>query len=400
MEAKFDPDLKVWEAARTQYPHPVDKYFGEIFLEILNETPDRVLQIQHEGSETLTCGVLKESSIVIAQNLTKLGIKSDDIIVLMCRNSNFVTSFIHGIVLMGGVIFPLSHHLSFDNLKNLLEQSNPKMIVCDADVLPIIRKTLSDSFNPLIYITSNGEKNSGVLSAFELITKVETEFFHPKFDKPPSDKMLAIICSSGTEGAHKGVIKTHMGCSWIKKIPFTPRAIKLTYSEAFWASGFFLHLYSPFFTNDIRIWTSQSFEINNFIEIVEKYKVTSANLPPIDIAYLLRSEEFLASDHESLKEIFAIGSTISDFIAQNFKKLFPDKTLDTFYGSTEFSVSRTKPNECFKTKAVGSIISPNRLIKIVDEDENRLGPNQVGEIRVKGFSDFDVSVKIFKLNIY
>lgn len=193
--AKYNSELKIWESTKLIYPHPMDVFFGEIMLQFCDQTPDRVIQLHHEESKTLTCYDLKKSSITIAQNLTQIGIKPDDVITMICRNSNFVTSLIHGCVLMGAVINPLSHQLSSDNIFQLLNQTRPKLIVCDLDMLESLDETKKWEYQPLIYITSE-ETIESVSSAFDLLKAVndEYEFHTPKFDKKADEKLLAILC--------------------------------------------------------------------------------------------------------------------------------------------------------------------------------------------------------------
>lgn len=392
MAVNYNQELKLWEAMKRPHPYSTDVYLNEILYESFDDL-ERVVQIQHEDNEVLTIGQLKDWSVAIAQNLTKLGIQPDDIVAIACRNSNFVTSLINGAALIGAIIFPLSYRFDLETFKHLFGKTKPKLIICDEDVIPTIQKTFNGHFRPLIYATS-GENIPGVHNASELLEKSEneTEFKPPKFEKKREDKIAAIICSSASTGPPKCVTKTHFALTNVRRSsPGNKKpSVNLTYSEAFWLSGFFMHIYSAF-TNDLRVWTNKPFSVESFIEIVEKYKVTDCSLSPFDISTLMDSKEFLASDHVSLRSIVVVGSSMSGTLRNKFKKIFPDKELQTFYGSTECSVSLTKGDEYFTPNSVGSIIYSNRCIKIVDELENRLGPNEIGEIRVKMEPQFPVN---------
>jgi crotonobetaine/carnitine-CoA ligase len=389
--AKFNSELKIWESTNLPYPHSMDVYFGEIMLEFCDKTPDRVIQFHHEENKALTCSELKNSSIAIAKNLLALGIKSDDIVTMICRNSNFVTSFIHGCVLMGAIINPLTHQLSADNISRLLMQTRPKMIICDPDMLDTVKEAIK--FINLLFIYVTGDDSvDGLPNTHELLKMNEFDFVQPKFDKKADEKLLAILCSSGTTKLQKGVCVTHATClRWdFNKMPPRPPSRPFTFSDAYWSSGFFLHLYIPFYPNDLRIWSREKFSVEKLIEIVETQKITNFNLVPSSLAAMLESEEFLSSNHDSLRSLMVLGSLFTESMRKKFREAFPNRLLMTCYGMTEVFVSLTKPGEAYNGSSSGSIISPNLTIKICDEDGKNLGVNERGEIRVKTQFEFKV----------
>jgi 4-coumarate--CoA ligase len=385
--AKFNQDLKVWQSQKVPYPHPSDTFFGEILIETCDETPDRVLQFHQEENKALTCRELKNSSISIARNLMKLGIEVDQVVAIICRNSNFITCFINGCVLMGAIIHPLSHQLSADNVKQLLTQTKPQLIVCDPDMLVTVKSAVEFLNDPIVFITSHE-------SAFKLLQSDSDDdvFVAPKFAKRANEKLIAILCSSGTTGHQKGVCVTHAVCLRFnfKAMPPRPPSRPFTFSDAYWSSGFFLHLFIAFYPSEFRIWSNENFNVEKMIEIVEKQKISTCTIPPSSLAALLRSEKFLACDHESLKSFMIIGSLFTETLREKFRQTFPNKILLTSYGMTEIFVSLTKINECYKGTAVGSLIMQNLTIKIVDEDGKKLGVNEQGEIYVKTQFDFPV----------
>lgn len=398
--AKFNSELKIWEASKVPYPHPMDYYFGEEMLKFCSETPDRVIQFHYEENKALTCRELKESSIKIAKNLLKMGIKADDVVGVICRNSNFLTTFIHGCVLMGAVIHPLSHQLNADNIKQLFSQTKPKLIICDLDMHVVLKKAATFLDNPLLLIASY---EIGITNcAIELMRDDDEgkEFLVPKFDKRADEKLLAILCSSGTTGIQKGVCVTHATCLRFnfKATPPRPPSRPFTFSDTHWSSGFFLQLFIAFNPNEYRIWSNDTFNVDKAIKIIEDQKISTFNIPPSSLAALLYSEKFLSCNHESLKSFVTIGSALSDSLRDKFRKIFPNKMLTVSYGMTEVFVSLTKPNECFKSNAVGSMIIHNLNVKIVNKKGESLGPNEKGEICIKTQFDFYVSYFQIPLN--
>lgn len=398
--SKFDSATKTWVSNKVPYPHPMDVYLGEVILKTCSETPDRIIQIHHEKDERLTCRKLKESSINIAENLLALGIKADDIIGVICQNSNFLTSFLTGSILIGAIVHPLDHSLSVDNISQLYAQSKPKMIICDPEMMTTLYDALEKiNLKPLILIASDESETEANMSAHELLKPISgnfESFVAPKFDKPADKKLLAILCSSGITGLQKNVCISHATCLRFdfKSYP-KPASRPLTFSSAYWSSGFFLHMFASFYPNDLRIWSSDDFNIYKLIEIVEKHKISGLNLAPSSLAAILQSDQFLKSNHDSLKTFVVIGSMLSASLRNKFRKIFPAKNLMTGYGLTEVFVSLSKPGEAYNGITVGSMITPNLTIKIVNEDGESVNPGERGEIRVKMQFEFLVSSRAF-----
>jgi 4-coumarate--CoA ligase len=395
--AKFNAELKLWESAKLPYPYPLDTFMGEEILKKLKETPDRVLQVNHDNGHEIICEELRVSSVRIAQNLIKSGIKADDVIGVICKNSNEVTFLLNACILIGAPINPLDLSFTKDDIKHLFGQTLPKLVICDLVVFDKVQQALTElKLNAKIHVTS---KNliDGALSFFDLLTPTgnEDEFISPKFSQTAHEKILAILCSSGTTGLPKGVKITHStALGWLILIrPSTP-TITLTFSPIYWGTGFYPHILRAFAANDTKILTSQAFNVETLSEIVEKYQVTNLTLPPMHLIAILNSDFPQSCKHECLKNFYCVGSIVSQSLRQKFSEVFSDKMFTVHYGMTEILISSTLPDEFKENLSVGSFIFPNIEMKIVDDDEQRLGANEVGELCVKSIYDFQVSFEL------
>lgn len=386
MATTFNQETKIWEAPKSPYPYSMDVYLGEVILKTCSATPDRVLQIHHEENRSLTCRELRGSAIRVAENLIAIGIKPDDVIGVISRNSNFLTCFLTGAILMGGIVHPLDHSLTTDNISQLYAQTTPKLIICDPEILSSLQDALEAiNLRPIVYIVSK-ECEEGMPSAYDLLNSTDntTEFVAPKFDKKADEKLLAILCSSGISGLQKGVCVSHATCL---RFDFTkypkPASRPLTFSTSYWSSGFFLHLFASFYPNDVRIWSSDDFNIDKLVEIIQARQISGINLAPSSLAAILQSDFFIKSNHEALKSFTVLGSMFSASLRQKFRKVFPNKLLLTGYGMTECFISLSKPNEVYNGISVGSLITPNLLLKIVNKKGESVNPGDRGELRVK-----------------
>lgn len=204
MKAEFDLEKKVWKGISIPYPFTMDYMLGNAIYENLQKYPDKVLQIEELGGSILTCRDLRINSVRIAQNLSKIGIIEDDVVSLFIKQSNFATCFINACVFIGAIINPLDAELDEGDIQHLISQTKPKIIICENDDIPKIDSILKKMDIKIpIYATSDKDTNFHSIQDFLKATNKEDEFKIPIFSKPSNEKILAILCSSGTTGRPK-----------------------------------------------------------------------------------------------------------------------------------------------------------------------------------------------------
>lgn len=200
--AKFDLTTKLWESEKVPYPYPMDKFLGELILEKLKETPDRICQICHDDGQELTCEELRVKSIRVAQNLLQLGMKANDVIGIVCGLSNEVSSLLFACIYIGATVNALDVTLGKEDIKEMFIQTIPKLVFCDSDVVTKVQEALTELKNDAQVLSMpchKNDKNSN-FSAFLVPTKTEENFVPTKFQEKADEKSLAIALSSGSTG--------------------------------------------------------------------------------------------------------------------------------------------------------------------------------------------------------
>lgn len=381
----FNSNSKVWTNTTNTYHYPLDLYYGEKLIESLDETPERVLQINHEESSSQTCEETKLSSIRVAQNLQRLGIQPDDVIGFICRNSSTIMPLIFGCVLVGAPVNPLHPSFSKTKIGEIFMQTRPVLVFCDNDLFETTRDALQEiKSNAMIFTLI--KKIPVVPFVNELLIPTGSEYHYrpTKFDKQASEKLLAIMCTSNTEGQIKGVCMPHTAVLTYADIKC--RSIKqfrsLNFSNIFGPVGIIGILLAPFRFGETRVITNQTFTPELCVKLIEKYQVSVIILPPAYLNALVNSTFPQTGDFSSILMFSCTGALVTENLRKRFKQVFPDKPLFISYGTTEVFIAGMFPGDDNSGLKVGKTFT-NIQVKVVDEEGNALELGEVGEILVK-----------------
>lgn len=117
--------------------------------------------------------------IRVAQNISKLGFKEDDVLAVIARNSEHLAPIVFASMSIGCPVNALDPSFGKAEIVHMLRITKPKLIFCDVDKLPAVRESLKELEWNLIIFTFNG-KTEDSRSVNELLVKTgrEDEFLY------------------------------------------------------------------------------------------------------------------------------------------------------------------------------------------------------------------------------
>lgn len=196
-------------------------------------------------------------------------------------------------------------------------------------------------------------------------------------------KTALILCSSGTTDLSKPICITHELA--LSQLPHSliekPHEVTFCFSSLYWLSGVHALLQGTL-ESSTRLITTDSFSPASMLHLVQKHKVTSLFSGSHQVVLTLKCAEQQTTDLASVERWYCGGSKISIDTTRAFQKYIPNGLVLVVYGMSELFGSISMKLCDGKNDSVGQLVD-GTTIKIVDENGNRLGVGQDGEVCVK-----------------
>ncbi|XP_063707007.1 probable 4-coumarate--CoA ligase 1 [Culicoides brevitarsis] len=385
----FDSATKIWKGPQTNPIFNTKAGLGELLLAVLARTPNKVAQISDNNGVTFTCKEIRERSIRIAENLKLRGYKFGDMMAIISRNNHDVSAVVFGCHILGAPLNCLDPTFGEADLYGMLNLTRPKVVFCETFNLETVKNALkSASLNSeIILLGETLEGHDHVTSLLKEVDGLVEKHYIPPIIEHPEAHTAVILCSSGTTGKSKGVCLSHSQIN-VQAEPFAELCeedTSLCFSTLYWVSGY-LTLVMGTLVGLQRIITTEPYSPATMCRIVEKYKVTATINPPYQISQLLGYENVDKCDLSSIRLCHCSGGFMSENLRKQMQKHINGNVI-VGYGMTEATLcTLTYPD--IQLGCVGGL-QKRVQAKVVDPDtETRLGPGEIGEIRIKYQFDF------------
>lgn len=344
------------------------------------------------GQKKIGYKTLNELAERVASGLIDLGIQKQDRITLFLDNCpEFIISYF-AILKAGAVVVPINYMFKIEEVKFILQDSQAVGLITSGAYVDMAEE-LRLRVDSLKYIITTTKAKDSVLD-FNRIKKADTEIIN-KLSSDPGD-LAVILYTSGTTGHPKGARLTHynlisnaIGCS---------RAIKATFKDTFLCILPLFHSFAATVCMNLPLLIGAKIVImksvrpfKRVIRAIRKNRVTVFAAVP-SIYNILKDIKLPRMFNSPLIKLFnPIRICISGAAAlptetfKEFQRRFRIPLLEG-YGLTEASpvVTLNPLRGPRKPGSIGISLSENIELKIVDDQGNSLGPEQIGELLVKG----------------
>jgi amino acid adenylation domain-containing protein len=361
----------------------------ETLRENVAERPDKVALICDE--QRLTYAQINEMANRLANALCDNGVQRGDRVVVFLPNSVELAVSVFATLKANAVFSVIDYATKFEKLRYIAADCEATaLITCDNQAETATR--LLHDIASLRFVILTGQnapkqaKQTSNLLAFDTIQED-----HPPVPPPQKtiDSDLAyLIYTSGSTGQPKGVMITHR--SSLFAIQLDIDYLSLTVSDVIidampLSFGYGFHQLLKSFRVGGTLVLEQSFAYPAMIlKRMETERVTGFPGVPTTFAVLLRMN-LDRYDLSHLRYLSNMGAPLAPSLIRKIRQKFPHALFFSMYSLTEacnpVGLDPVQLNK--RPTSVGKPL-PGTEVWLVDEKGQRIGPNQIGELVVRG----------------
>ena len=348
------------------------------------EMPSKPALIDGSTGRTITYGQLAGAVRLVASSLVARGFKKGDVFAIYSPNIPEYAIAFHAVSLAGGINTTANPLYTVEELTFQLNDSGAKYLLTVPMFLDKALEAAKHSKVEEVFVFGEGEG----ATPFAALLKGDGNVPDPGINS--REDLVVLPYSSGTTGLPKGVMLTHRNL--IANIVQTERVETINADDVLVGILPFFHIYGMLVIMNASLYqgativTMPRFDMEQFLQLVQQYKISRAHLVPPIVLGLTKHPLVDKYDVSSLKVIISgaapLGAELTQACAARLKCI-----VKQGYGLTETSpVTHVDIDDPAKIKpgSVGQPI-PNTEVRIVDPIEGKdLGPNERGEVWLRG----------------
>lgn len=321
---------------------------------------------------------------------SQAGINKNDRVAILARDGVEHLDCFFACGKLGAIHTALNWRLHWRELVSIIEQTNPQVLIYSDDfvetVIEVKAATEGTESQIKHYLHIEGEGIEGSL--------LYEQAFQNQPDSPvicenlEAEDIACLLFTGGTTGLPKGAQISHRQICWnvLNTVIHDIRHddIYLCVFPLFHTGGLFTYISSQVMFGNTTILVRQ-FDPEQVLDLIEREKVTVFAGVPTMYQMLTQAENWGTADMSSLRFCTSGGAPLPVPLVEKYtaeKKI----RFKQGFGMTEFGPGLfALPPEDAIRKA-GSIGRPNFFVdvRVVDENNQPLGPNTPGELVLKG----------------
>jgi len=365
-----------------------NKPLTEFLLEEFQAFGDKPALIDGPSGRTLTFTQLIGAIRLVAASLSQRGFGKGDVLAIYSPNIPEYAIAFHAVSLVGGTVTTVNPLYTANELAHQLEDANAKYLLTVSHFVENAKKAADQTGVEEVFTFDP------VDDATPFASLLQSDGNLPEVDIDPAEDVVVLPYSSGTTGLPKGVMLTHRNIvANLSQMEGLEQMDMVTENDVVMGILPFFHIYGMVVIMNMSlargatVVTMPRFDLEQFLELVQKHKVTRVNLVPPILVGLAKHPIVEQYDVSSLIELTSGAAPLGGPLANEVKSRLGCRVIQG-YGLTETSPVTHVYNAALadeeKLASVGPSI-PNTEVMIVDvASGDPVGPNQNGEIWIRG----------------
>lgn len=348
--------------------------------------PEKICLIGPESQRTY--GDLHKRANSLAKGLQDMGVRPGDIVAILLYNCTEYIEITFAVNQIGAIWLPLNFRLAEREFQYILENAEASLLITEEAFVPMA-VSLKEKLPALRHIIELGSKTSEVTFGYEAMLQQ-----HPgaRVSHAPVelDSLHRLMYTSGTTAHPKGVMITYGNLYWksighILTFGMTAADRTLVVGPLYHVGGMDLPGTGTLYAGGSLV-ILKKFDPESVLEAIEAHRVTNLWLSPAMTIMLFNEPSFDQYDVSSVRFIIDGGEKMPATLIEEFKNRFPSAWFADAYGLTETVSGDTflaKDRMLNKLGSVGKPV-PHLHVRILDENDRDVPPDELGEICLKG----------------
>ncbi len=358
------------------------------------------------GDRSISQAALMGNAARAAGGFDRLGVGANDTVAMMLRNDFAFFEGAFGAALIGAYATPINWHYKADEAGYIVEDSDAKVLLVHADLLPQVAGGIPAHVHVFVVKTPPEIRDAyGLDDAACAVPAGRTDWDEwvaqqPAWDRPAPALRTNIIYTSGTTGRPKGVRRepaTPEMAAKIEEMVSVIFDVRPGEERRTVVTGPVYHsapnLYALMNVRDGGLTILQPrFDPEDLLAMIERHRITHLHMVPTMFVRLLKlpAEVRARYDLSSLRFVVHAAAPCAPEVKRQMIEWW-GPVINEYYGGTETggAVFHTAEEALRKPGTVGRPI-PGAVVRIYDDEGRVLPPGKVGEIflRIGDWPDF------------
>lgn len=357
---------------------------GDLLARTRDRDPGK-LAISYQDHR-LTYAELDDMVNQTAHGFLERGIEKGDMITVMSRNSLDFVVVNFALARVGAVMIPINYMLSVEDVQYILEHAEVSGYIASEEFATVLDKSVGELEIKHRYLMDVADKKDE-LSNWELLSVLRkgqpTDFVEARI---ADDDLAHVLYTSGTESRPKGVMLTHKS--------LVSEYVSCIVDGKMEARDIAIHALPLYHSAQLHVFLGPSVYIGSsgivlgaaspevILKTIEEEGATQLFCPPTVWIALLRHADFDKRDLSSLEKCYYGAAIMPREILKELAERLPNAKFWNFYGQTEVAPLATalQPEDQLRKLGSAGKASLNVQTKIVDDDDNEVPRNEIGEI--------------------
>lgn len=359
--------------------------FSEFVERNADRRPDK--EVIAFGERRITNRELRTRVNALAAGLSELGVERGQIVALLLYNCPEFLEMTLAVNKLGAVWLPMNYRLAPDEWRFILDHSGASAILTEREFQPAIDE-IAPSLPGLSHRILVGH-SAPSWTPYETLVEPHRGTIVPDAEVG-GDDLQRLMYTSGTTARPKGVQLTYGNVLWktvghILEFGITDRDRTLIAGPLYHVGGMDLPGTGVLYAGGSVVLLPK-FDARQVMETIPPEGITNVWLAPAMVNMVLQLPDLDAYDASSVRFIINGGEKMPVPLIERILRAFPNAWFSDAYGLSETVSGDTFLDRDHVISKIGSVGKPvaHLAVRIVDEQDRQVPPDQLGEVVLKG----------------